>query len=240
MKRQFGLGSLIGGGSLVLIAAQAGLATPTQVTGVQVSQNEGGMSVVLQTRNGDRPQVFTVNRGNAVTADIINTQLQLPQGNGFVQNNPAPGINSVIVTQLDDNSVRVTVNGAASAPATQVQQSSRNIVLNYNPAMGAAPEAALPYTPPAAVAQMPPNAIAQNVPAPDVLVPNPQITIDGVPAQPPGATYVPPLQPRAIAPPLGDISVSNVDMSPTAIDLGTQQVVPRLVLRDAQIGRAHV
>jgi type IV pilus assembly protein PilQ len=54
-----------------------------------------------------------------------------------------------------------------------------------------------------------------------------------VPAIQGGSDFAPPLLPRAIAPPLGDISVSNVDTSPSEINLGSNEIVPRLVLRDA-------
>ena len=39
--------------------------------------------------------------------------------------------------------------------------------------------------------------------------------------------------PRAIAPPVGDLSVSDIDATLDVIDLGTAERVPRLVLRDA-------
>jgi type IV pilus assembly protein PilQ len=42
-----------------------------------------------------------------------------------------------------------------------------------------------------------------------------------------------PVLPRAVAPPVGDIAISNIDPSADAIDLGTDVLVPRLVLRQA-------
>jgi type IV pilus assembly protein PilQ len=41
--------------------------------------------------------------------------------------------------------------------------------------------------------------------------------------------------PRAIAPPVGDITTSNTNAAPAVIDLGTSERVPRLVLRDAPV-----
>lgn len=251
MKR-LGFQSMVGG-AIALFAAQPAWAQATQVTGVQLSPANGGVNLVLQTQDGDRPQVFTVSRGNALIADVVNTQLRLPEGNGFLQNNPAPGISSVVVNQLDENSVRITVNGEAGAPVGQIGQSDTGVVLSLLPSSAAAPSAALPPVgppapapaalPEAAIAQAPAQAQAQapaippQVPAPDVLVPNPGISIDGVPIPAPLNTgaIAPPLQSRAIAPPLGDIAVSNVDASSEAIDLGTGELVPRLVLRDAPV-----
>jgi type IV pilus assembly protein PilQ len=56
---------------------------------VQVSQANNGVNIVLATEKGDRPQVFAINNGNTYQATIINTQLRLPQGNSFRQDNPA-------------------------------------------------------------------------------------------------------------------------------------------------------
>ncbi len=63
------------------------------------------------------------------------------------------------------------------------------------------------------------------VPSPTLNTPNP--TQMGVP--------VPPLLRRATPPPVGDISVGQIDTAPTAIDLGTAERIPRLVLRDAPV-----
>jgi type IV pilus assembly protein PilQ len=41
--------------------------------------------------------------------------------------------------------------------------------------------------------------------------------------------------PRAVAPPLGDIAISNINASASYIDLGTAVRVPRLVLREAPV-----
>lgn len=46
-------------------------------------------------------------------------------------------------------------------------------------------------------------------------------------------TPVAPVLPRAVAPPVGDIAISNIDPSADLIDLGTDVLVPRLVLRQA-------
>ena len=76
-------------------------------------------------------------------------------------------------------------------------------------------------------------------PQPSVQVPQPNIRINGNPATDAGAVQpvapVPPFLPRAIAPPVGDISVSNIDPSASSINLGTTARIPRLVLKDAPV-----
>lgn len=73
-----------------------------------------------------------------------------------------------------------------------------------------------------------------NNPNQDVLIPNPTITIDGKPVQP-NQPSPPPFLPRAVAPPVGDMSVSNTNSSPPIIDLRTNANIPRLVLREAPV-----
>jgi type IV pilus assembly protein PilQ len=231
VKRHLGF-SVLGSAALVMMASpSAHAASATQITDVQLKQANGGVQLVLQTKNGDRPQVFTVNQGNSLIADLVNTKLELAAGSGFLQNNPAPGISAVTVTQLDGNSVRIEVSGEGKAPAGTVNQAGGLITLN----VGGSAATEQPIIPGAQnPSQVPtrsvvPNQIAQSAPPMlpgqgNVMVPNPNVTV--------GA---PPFQRRAIAPPLGDQSVSNIDSSASTINLGTDEIVPRLVLRDAPV-----
>ncbi|WP_330204272.1 type II and III secretion system protein [Cyanobacterium sp. Dongsha4] len=68
----------------------------------------------------------------------------------------------------------------------------------------------------------------------DVLIPNPIVEIDGKPVDSTQPTIpAPQFLPRAVAPPVGDMSVSNVRNAIPTINLGTSALIPRLVLRDA-------
>ncbi|GAB4295362.1 MAG: AMIN domain-containing protein [Oscillatoriaceae cyanobacterium] len=234
MKHYGELGSILGMGAVAVMAVQPVLAATTQVTGVKVNPSGSGVEVILETARGDRPQVFSVNRGNDVVSDIINTQLTLPGGGSFRQNNPAPGIASVVVTPLDTNSIRVIVSGASSAPFSQIiPQDDRGIVMSYNTTGAPAPQAQLPTptTPPST----PPTQTSTRPNQPDVLVPNPEISIDGLPVAQGSGAAPPPFLPRAVAPPVGDIAISNVDSSPSFIALDNNDRISRLVLRDAPV-----
>ncbi|MBD1888718.1 AMIN domain-containing protein [Coleofasciculus sp. FACHB-SPT9] len=294
MKQLSILGGILLGSALVLPGTQRVLAAATQVTAVQLNPTDNGVEVMLKTSEGDRsgkdtvlrPQMFTLSRGNELTADVLNARLSLPEGDSFRQENPAPGIQSIVVSQREDNSVRVTVSAANSKPTGQISQNKEGgITLNVNsvapptlssqapvnssptaPAPTAqtpptptrlaqtpVPGGVFPQTPPGQIPQVPaPSGITPapglpevqpqpviNPPNPDVLVPNPRITIDGVPAPAAGTVQpvspAPPFLPRAIAPPVGDITTSNTNAAPAVIDLGTAERVPRLVLRDAPV-----
>ncbi|MDF0554136.1 AMIN domain-containing protein [Kamptonema sp. UHCC 0994] len=260
MKQHLRLGGgLFGAGVAVLVAQAPVWAAPTKVTAVQLTQTSSGFNIILATEKGDRPQVFTINDGNSFRATITNTQLSLPQGNAFRQENPSPGIASVEVTQIDANSIRIVVAGNGNAPAGQiVQTQGQGIVFSVAQGRGT-PTASVPaMTPPPPPDQPlsqtvpPPPAnlpLSQTAPAPqirtaqspNVMVPNPQVTITRNEQPPlpediqPSLNQAPPFQSRAVAPPLGDIAVSNIDPSPSAINLNTSERIPRLVLRDAPV-----
>jgi type IV pilus assembly protein PilQ len=278
------------GGAVGLLTTQPVWAAAAQVTAVRLNPQESGLELILETQSDNkRPEVFMVSRGNDWVADIVNTQLSLREGDSFRQENPMPGITSVLVSQLDANNVRVTVSGASSPPTGQIlQNEGQGITLGIStesknqaaapspvsPSPTAPVSAATPALPvlqaatplpqrsdsPRILAQTPtPEPVAQQqapasptpvvptvipqpivpAPTPDVLVPNPRITIDGVPAPATGAVQpvapAPPFLPRAIAPPVGDIAISNINAAASSIDLGTGVRVPRLVLREAPV-----
>jgi len=210
---------IVAGATVVLMAAHPGFAQVAKVISVQLNPTSSGLNLVLETSTGKRPQVFTSKRGNSFVADIINTQLQLPQGDTFRQVNPAPGVASVIINRLDANSIRIVVTGSNSAPNGQISdRTDKEFTLSLTPA---APTAAAPS----------PRGATPTTQNPGVMVPNPNVTIDGVATG--GA--VAPILPRAVAPPVGDIAISNTDSSAAQIDLGTTERVPRLVLREAPV-----
>lgn len=265
-----GLTGLIGSATVLLTSG--GAIAAAKVTGVQVNSTATGMDLVLQTQGSDRPQVFSVNRGNIWTADLVNTRLQLPGGK-YQKDNPTAGIARVTVASLDNNSVRVTVVGQGNAPTGQVNRSN-NGTLTFNlsrsttsasatvtgakPSIKSAnlsrvtqqgtitqqptastPLPALPNTL-AQATTPPPGSAAPVSPLPPFqggspLVPSPTIQVQGVPTAPPPPVppFAPVPLPRAVAPPVGDIAVGQIDSSLGSIDLGTAERVPRLVLRDA-------
>ncbi len=146
-------------------------ATSTEITGVRLVTAPKGIQLLFNVQGNVRPAVFTINRGNSSVADIINSQLRLPQGGAFRQENPAPGIASVEVVQLDAQTVRVLVNGISAAPVSEVIREGRdglqmNFITAEGPAGPQVPPRGQPMaTPPSAGAVPPflPRAVAPPV-----------------------------------------------------------------------------
>ncbi len=234
--------------ALVTLAAQPGLASVTSITNVRVNPTATGIDLVFETQGGDNSNIFTVNQGNTLQADITRAQLNLPDGNGFTQTNPAPGISQITVAPLDANSVRVTVSGTDQSPIGAVASNGRQMVMSIR-SDGTTAQAPTPVpdelvtvpaaeTPPT-VAQSAPEptpAAAPEVPTPanpDVLVPNPDVVIDGTPVPRPQVQQAPPFLPRAVAPPVGDIAVAEGVPTFSSINVGSNERIPKLLLRDA-------
>jgi len=152
------------------------LATSTEITGIRLVTAPNGIQLLFNIQGNVRPAVFTINRGNTSLADISNSQLRLPQGGAFRQDNPAPGISSVEVVQLDAQTIRVLVNGISAAPIAEVIREGRDgLQMNFITAQGPAgpqvPPTGQPMaTPPSAGAVPPflPRAVAP--PVGDMLV----------------------------------------------------------------------
>ena len=222
--------------TLVATALPPALAadTATQVTAVQLNPAAQGMDIVLQTQAGSKPpQIFNTNRGNTWTALVFNTKLANNQP--YRKDNPAPGIASIAVLPAGKDGVQVTVVGVGAPPKGQlVRKDGQGVVLNVVGSGGTGRLAQATMMPPMnAVAQAPatPNNGTNGTP----IVPFIPSPVGPRTAPQPPSGIAPPLMPRASAPPVGDMAISQLDVTPSSIDLGTNERIPRLVLRDAPV-----
>ncbi|MBT9313934.1 AMIN domain-containing protein [Leptothoe spongobia] len=239
MKRFFKLGSLIVGGALSVLTAQSAEAAATAIQDVELKATKTGMELLLSTKGGDTPQIFAVRRDNLLQADITNTQLALPRSKAYNKQSPDPAIQSIQLETLNENTVRLTIKGADKAPVADLQKvNGQGLLVSLDTRPNATPQ---PSELPDAIETVTdesllPAHIAQadtDTDTPDVLVPNPEVIIDGNPVAAPSLNGAPPFLPQAVPPPVGDIAVSEIGASLDVIDLGTAERVPRLVLRDA-------
>ena len=250
MKRRLNFRSLMIGGALAAIAAPLTVATSasavTTVEGIDLRKTKAGLALSLDI-SGDSPQIITARSGHTLQADIAHAKLDLIEGERFTKKNPAPGIDSIKLEAIDHDRVRLTVSGDERAPISDIQKQADNDTLlisldastrakaissqlpeSLTTIPGAADDVIEPTAQPLQITQ-----VTQSDDTPEVLIPNPEIIIEGTPISAPTLNVAPPFLPRAIAPPVGDISVSDIDSDLDIIDLGTAERVPRLVLRDA-------
>ena len=225
------------GGALSVLTAQSADAAATAIQNVELNTTKTGMELRLSTKGGDTPQIFAVSRDNVLQADITNAQLALPSSKNYSKQNPDPAIKSIQVEALDDNTVRLTIKGTDKAPIANLEKvNGQGLLVSLDTRPNATPQPSeLPETIETITDEslLPAHLAQAETDTPDVLVPNPEVIIDGNPVTAPTLNGAPPFLPQAVPPPVGDIAVSEIDSSLDVIDLGTAERVPRLVLRDA-------
>ncbi|PSO70025.1 MAG: hypothetical protein BRC40_13990, partial [Cyanobacteria bacterium QH_8_48_120] len=149
------------GSSKVLSVAQAVSIIP--VTGVQLNRTDRGLEVILETPGEKEPQVFKTSYGSTLAIDVPNTQLRLPEEQGFRQENPTSGIASVEVVQQNPNSIRVIVTGTEAVPTAKVVPSPEGVAFSVT---SPTPAAEQPPTPEAEPSAPTPTAPERPEPAP--------------------------------------------------------------------------
>ena len=191
---------------------QPAMAQVTQINQVQVNTVNGVLEVRLETSDGGVPQSFVSRFGETVVIDLTNAQLNLPTGDGIMEDNPAAGIASIQVAPLDANSVRITIVGEAQAPTATVVQDAGALVVSVPTAD--------------AVADQPPAATTDEV-TPEPEVPDGEdairVVVTGEPATSP---Y---LAPETTTGTRTDTSLFDIPQ--------TIQVLPEQLLEDQQVIR---
>jgi type IV pilus assembly protein PilQ len=250
------------GTALTILAAQSSQAANHQIAKVELNSLNNGIELRLHAEGEAAKDLsfFTVNQKNRLEVNLLSTDLDLPQKQSFSQKNPFPGIKSVEIEQIDREHTQIAITTEPDFPLEQsLQQQGQEIILSLiTEAQGnksvsksnsfsqlltekfnSAREfliAQIPTVEEEKTYTSPPNNSSSN---PNVLVPNPEIIIgegnNNTELQETSSQPEPSYLPRAVAPPVGDMAVSNVNTNPDLIDLGSSAVVPRLVLRDAPV-----
>jgi type IV pilus assembly protein PilQ len=249
----------------VILMAAPSMAAEQKITDIELDQNNNQLELKLATSNKSADaSFFTVRNGNTIEANLLNTNLDLPQGNSFQQENPLPGIKAVKINQVDrehtqvlidtepgisvehllkseGNNLILSLNRVTKAQSFQreikqlSQQAITNIKQTYKSALGEK--------------QTKDNekltevASKNNSEDSDVLIPNPEVVISNnnpngtqeqvFTAQDDSTSQA--TLPRAVAPPVGDMAISNISTMPDVVDLGSSALVDNLLLQDAPI-----
>ena len=249
----------------VLIAAAPAMSAENKITDLEIAQNDSQLELKLSATSKSDASFYTLRSKNTIEANILNTNLELPEGNSFTKENPIAGVKAIEINQVDSEHTQILISTVANADVEHLlEQQGKDLVLSLNRTSKAAAlkqdikdfghQAVNSLKQTYKSIGSPKNkdsdketVIAEQSDADaDILIPNPEITIDDnrvnnikekvFQAQDnqlddaPSATL-----PRAVAPPVGDMAVSNINTMPDVVDLGSSASVPRLVLRDAPV-----
>ncbi|UKO96922.1 TonB-dependent receptor domain-containing protein [Nostoc sp. UHCC 0870] len=133
-----------------LLLAQQNDVAPVEVTGVKVTNTDKGIEVTLESAKPEALHPVIKSAENNYIADVPNAVLALPEGKEFSIANPVSGIVSVIVTQVDANTVRLTVTGEAGLPTVELFDSDEGLIFEFAPTVSQTPPPSQPTseTPP--------------------------------------------------------------------------------------------
>ena len=100
------------------------------ITGVKANPTPKGVEVILETNQGDKLQVANRSTGNNFIVDINGGQLRLASGEAFTfrSEKPITGITEITVTNIDANTVRVTVVGEKALPVVELFDDNTGLI----------------------------------------------------------------------------------------------------------------
>jgi iron complex outermembrane receptor protein len=109
---------------------------PTQITGVKLQPAAASLEIVLETAEGQSLPIDASKfrtEGNSLIAEIPSAVLALPEAQEFQAENPTADITVVSVTQVDANTVRVSVTGNNALPKSDVSLKVGAFAYSLNP-----------------------------------------------------------------------------------------------------------
>ena len=253
----------------VMLTAAPSMAAENKITDLEIAKNNHQLELKLSATNQADASFYTLRGDNTIEANILNTSLDLPEGNFFKEDNPMAGVKALEINQIDNEHTQILISTDANTPVESLfKQEGDNLILTLNRVtkadtlkqeikqLGQKTVTNLKQTYKSALGQSK-NKDNEKTSLDsdkgdtdsDVLIPNPEVVIQDnrvnevkekvFTAQDSETelndSTAPATLPRAAAPPVGDMAVSNINTMPDMVDLGSSALVSNLVLRDAPV-----
>ena len=255
----------------VMLTAVPSMAAENKITDLEIAKNNHQLELKLSATNQADASFYTLRGDNTIEANILNTSLDLPEGNFFKEDNPMAGVKALEINQIDNEHTQILISTDANTPVESLfKQEGDNLILTLNRVtkadtlkqeikeLGQKTVTNLKQTYKSALGQSKnkdnekatvPNFSNKGDADSDVLIPNPEVVIEDNRANDIkekvftaqdsetelNDSTAPATLPRAAAPPVGDMAVSNINTMPDMVDLGSSALVSNLVLRDAPV-----
>ncbi|ELS02412.1 type II secretory pathway, component HofQ [Xenococcus sp. PCC 7305] len=253
--------SLLTGATAVLLTNPSSLAATNKIEDAVLTPKMQGVELRLTTnnKNTEDTSFMTVIEDNIVKTTILDTELQLSHQEDFLQTTPAQGIEQISINEIGEGSTQITFTSTPNMSLEPtIETQGDDLIFGLNPIPQS--DSLLSRIPflsnVSSLKSKLPSFLVSQATKDDqksddtektlsnsnnnILVPDPEIIIgesvegfdNGLSTdQDPEEEYLP----RAVAPPVGDIAVSNISTFADTIDLGSSAMIPRLVLRDAPV-----
>jgi type IV pilus assembly protein PilQ len=252
-----------------MLTAAPSMAAENKITDLEIAKNNHQLELKLSATNQADASFYTLRGDNIIEANILNTSLDLPEGNSFKEDNPLAGVKALEINQIDSEHTQILISTEANTPVESLfKQEGDDLILTLNRVtkadtlkqeikeLGQKTVTNLKQTYKSALGQSKDKDNEKTSldsdkgdADSDVLIPNPEVVIDDnrvndikekvFTAQDSETelndSTAPATLPRAAAPPVGDMAVSNINTMPDMVDLGSSALVSNLVLRDAPV-----
>jgi type IV pilus assembly protein PilQ len=253
----------------VMLTAAPSMAAGNKITDLEIAKSNNQLELKLSATNQADTSFYTLRGDNIIEANILNTSLDLPEGNSFKEDNPLAGVKALEINQIDSEHTQILISTEANTPIKHLfRQEGDDLILTLNRVtkadtlkqeikeIGQKTVTNLKQTYKSALGQSKDKDNEKTSldsdkgdADSDVLIPNPEVEIkdnrvnevkEKVFTAQDSETELndstaPATLPRAAAPPVGDMAVSNINTMPDMVDLGSSAMVSNLVLRDAPV-----
>lgn len=123
--------------------------TPTstqvvKITGVKFKSTDKGFEIILETSQGEKLQVVPKTEGNVYTIEIPSAQLS---GDTFREEKPIAGINEVVVSNQNANTVSIQVTGETALPKVDLFDGDEGLIFAFASSTPTAQSQPTPTTP---------------------------------------------------------------------------------------------
>ncbi|MGC1310556.1 MAG: TonB-dependent receptor [Phormidesmis sp.] len=112
-----------------------------EITAIRIMEAEGGTQLVIETASGMAIAPTTSTVGNALVVDIPNAVLGLADGEDFQVASPTEGIAYISAAALNEQTVRIAITGAESAPQVDISRTNDGLTISLTPVMAGAEDA---------------------------------------------------------------------------------------------------
>lgn len=253
----------------VMLTAAPSMAAENKITDLKIAKSNHQLELKLSATNQADASFYTLRGDNTIEANILNTSLDLPEGNSFKEENPMAGVKAIEINQIDNEHTQILISTEANTPVKSLfKQEGDDLILTLNQVtkadtlkqeikeFGQKTVTNLKQTYKSALGQTKDKDNEKTGEDSnkgdadsDILIPNPEVVIQDnrvnevkekvFTAQNSETelndSTAPATLPRAAAPPVGDMAVSNINTMPDMVDLGSSALVSNLVLRDAPV-----
>lgn len=112
-----------------------------EIIAIRIVEAEAGAQLVIETASGMAIAPTTSTVGNALVVDIPNAVLVLANGEDFQVASPAEGIAYISAAALNEQTVRIAITGAESAPQADISRTNDGLTISLTPVVAGAEDA---------------------------------------------------------------------------------------------------